>query len=1515
MRILRPLIVCATFVSKLGACSVLLLSLQFALAVVARAQIPTTLQGRAVFQFPDNSSRPAAGVSVTMTKTVYDVSPPVVSTETTTTDGSGHYSFHSQFGCSVSYAVQAVSAELVDDEPLPNSGISSAGGCVGDVTFGDLDIARPMPITLAGYVLDVQGNHVQGVTVKMYRTKYDINPNVFTTASTSTDANGHYQFTTFSRCSVVEFFQASIGSNVFPDYTSPSGCIVGNSDNLNLILEFNSARDAGSPSCHGVGKPVNVTNGNVYLQQTDYQLSGLGAIDITRSYNSSSQNVGLFGRGWTSLYDETVTTASSSLLELRMPDGRVITGGITPDFFGQIVKNGDGTYTVTFKDGRVHEFNSFGKLLSLRDVNGSQTTLAYGANGYLTSVTDPFGRVLTFTANGNGQILSISDGLGTIASYAYDSDQLRSVTYADSSAYNFAYTSGGGGYVLTDVTDALGNTVEHHDYDSQARATTSEAQGGVERYTLSYVSQGETDVTDALGHLTKYFFHSVRGRNAVARTEGACGCGGGAQVKTWTYDDRMNVTTKTDALNHVTSYTYDANGNRLSETDSLGTATFTYNGLAEVLTATDKLSGVTTNTYDSRGNLLTTRDALNNTTTFTNNTRGQMLTATDARGKVTTFTYDTVGNLTQSKDANNITTFYFYDARSRLTKVRDGLSRNTLYAYDAAGRINKVTHPDNSFVTFAYDLAGRRTTVTDERGNPTNYAYDSAYRLTSVTDALSHATSYGYDSMSNLTSMTDALSRVTNYEYDEFNRLKKTIYPPATTGATRLFDALTYDAAGNVTQRTDTAGRVTSYAYDNVNRLLSTIDADNQTTSFEYDALSRTTAVVDALNQHYQFAYDALGRQTGMTRGGVSMSYQYDAVGNRTQRTGYNGVVTNYAYDNLNRLTTITYPTRTATYAYDPLNNLTRATNENGSVYIGYDNRYRVSSFSDPFYYGISYNYDTAGNRTKLKLNGATYATYTYDAVNRLTNLADSANQNFPHAYDAVNRLTGRSAPNSVTTTEAYDGLDRLTALTHATATTTLISNQYAYNDANNITSWTNASGNHAYGYDPVDRLTSAINSAQPNENYGYDGVGNRTASHLSASYSYQPFNRLTNTATATYSYDNNGNLLSKTNASGTTNFTWSEENQLKQVTLPGGLTVNYKYDALGRRIQRTTSAGANERYVYDGHDVLVDLNADWSVATTYLSDLGIDNKLRQTSATTGVSYYLTDHLGSTAAFTNAAGNVIEQRTYDSFGNSTVSTRTRYGYTGRERDPDTGLLYYRARFYDPQVGRFISEDPAGLSAAINSYSYTANNPIWAYDPLGLSSILVVVGARSTGGAGDAYILLLDKSGRRISFRDCDCADADVASGRAVASDPNRMLGNGVGDTPFGVYNFAGTQGGSAGWRDPNHPAGFGTGKILLDPLFGEVVDAGRNLIRLHGGGTGLADPYADDQQLLPTQGCVRMKNGDVNSLIHAIDNLPKDDPLEFVFIGSAAYLNGLATDPARINTRWQPVLRTNLGLP
>jgi RHS repeat-associated protein len=1097
-----------------------------------------------------------------------------------------------------------------------------------------------------------------------------------------------------------------------------------------LIFAPGDSINLGKPGCKGVGAPVDVTNGNMYLSQSDYYLPGAGpGLGVARSYNSKSQAIGLFGRGWSTDYDNNIVADNSYLVHFRQGDGRVIyffrpgsTGAFTPvlgDFHGQVTQGANG-FTLSFQSGSVQQFDANGKLISLTDSNGNTTSLTYGAGGFLATVTDPVGRSLNVTTNGNGRATSIADTTGTIATYTYGGgNELLSVTYADNSGFHFSYD---GSYRLLTVTDALNNIVESHAYDSQGRATTSERQGGVEHYSLNYVSSTETDVTDALSHVTKYTFDTTKGRNLLTRVEGVCGCGGGggSQVQTWTYDDKLNLTSKTDALGHITSFTYDANGNRLTETDATGTVTYTYNGFGEILTRTDQLNGVAMMTYDAHANLLTLKDPLNNTTTFTYNTRGQLLTSTDARGKVTTFSYDTNGNVSENEDANGNVTSFTHDDRGRLTEVHDALSHVTQYGYDVAGRLNRITHPDLSFAAFAYDLAGRRTVITDERGNSTNYAYDAAYRLTSVTDAANHATTYGYDAMSKLTSVTDALSRVTNYDYDDFNRLIKITYPPATTGATRLFESIAYDAVGNVTSRTDTAGRVTSYAYDNANRRISTTDPANKTTSYQYDALSRVTSVTDALNQQYQFGYDAASRQTQVTRGGVSMTYVYDAVGNRSQRTDYNGVVTNYAYDDLNRLTTITYPdTTTVNYTYDEISRLATATNANGTVTVGYDNRGRTANVTGPFGQTVSYGYDVDGNRTSLAIGGSTYATYAYDALNRLSSITDSASLAVNYSYDVTNKLTSRILPNGVTTSYEYDGLNRLTRLRNTTTSATLTDGQYTYDTANRISQLTDLGGTHAYGYDSVDRVTTATYPGAAAESYTYDGVGNRTASHLSASYTYQPFNRVTSAGGATYTYDNNGNLLSKVSATDTTQYAWDYENRLTQVTLPNGTVVNYNYDALGRRIQRTTSTGADERYVYDGQNVIQDLNSSSAVVTSYLNGPGLDNHLRQTSSSTGSSYFLSDHLGSTVGLADSNGNLTESITYDSFGNHAASTNTRYTYTGRERDSDTGLMYYRARFYDPQLGRFIGEDPIGLNGGINPYAYVGNNPHSLIDPLGL----------------------------------------------------------------------------------------------------------------------------------------------------------------------------------------------------
>src|SRR5437660_1741572 len=289
-------------------------------AVSAHAQNPTiTLTGHVFY----STGQPAAGATVTLTKNVYIVNPNEVSYDHTAADSGGSFTFQVEARCGVEYDVQATSSEIVDDEPLPPSGTNSISGCVlGNTDLGTLTIARPQQITLGGHVTDQTGVPVQGITVTMTRTKYDLIPNVVTTATT--------------------------------------------------------------------------------------------------------------------IYDETVATDANNQFQLTMPDGRLVTA-LTPDFYGQIVKNGDGSYTVTFKDGRVHQFNASGKLLSLTDRNGNQTLLTY-ANGNLSSITDPFARVLTVTTNASQRISSISDALGTIATYTYGgSQELLSVTYADNSGYQFSY--------------------------------------------------------------------------------------------------------------------------------------------------------------------------------------------------------------------------------------------------------------------------------------------------------------------------------------------------------------------------------------------------------------------------------------------------------------------------------------------------------------------------------------------------------------------------------------------------------------------------------------------------------------------------------------------------------------------------------------------------------------------------------------------------------------------------------------------------------------------------------------------------------------------------------------------------------------------------------------------------------------------------------------------------------------------------------------------------------------------
>ena len=310
-----------------------------------------------------------------------------------------------------------------------------------------------------------------------------------------------------------------------------------------------------------------------------------------------------------------------------------------------------------------------------------------------------------------------------------------------------------------------------------------------------------------------------------------------------------------------------------------------------------------------------------------------------------------------------------------------------------------------------------------------------------------------------------------------------------------------------------------------------------------------------------------------------------------------------------------------------------------------------------------------------------------------------------------------------------------LDVLTHVTLPSTTISAfDYAPDPVGNRDTLTETrptftitNGLNDYGYDLVNRLTSAIHPTLPTENYTYDPVGNRHPS----TWQYNLANQLTNDGTFSYTYDANGNQLTKTDTSTSqvvATYTYSPENQLIAATTPT-MTATYRYDGLGRRIQKDVN-GVQTRYVYDQEDLLLEFTGTNVLQARWLHGAGIDEPLQMErdtdsngafSATERFTYHA-DGLGSIMELTDSTGTVIRSYYYDAFGqiaNQTGTLVNPYTYTGREYDAETGTYHNRWRTLDPLTGRFLQEDPIGFEGGVNFYEYAANNPVNATDPFGL----------------------------------------------------------------------------------------------------------------------------------------------------------------------------------------------------
>ena len=867
-----------------------------------------------------------------------------------------------------------------------------------------------------------------------------------------------------------------------------------------------------------------------------------------------------------------------------------------------------------------------GLLLRVTDPFGRTLRFGYDSGFRIVKITDPAGGAMRYAYGPHRTLTSVTYPDGTQRHYLYNEP---------------AHTGGANlPNNLTGIVDENGTRFATYAYDQLGRATkTTHHAGGneVDRYTVAYdVSGAQSTITDPLGTARPNGFQTVVGVVKDTGVTQPAASGPGTASTAIAYDASGNVSSRTDFNGNRTDYAYDlarnletsrtegltAAGGATPQTRTISTqwhATFRLpTGIAEPLR-------ITSLAYDASGNLLSrsiqpTTDANGSqgfsatasgtprTWTYTYNANGDVLTVNGPRTDVpdiTTYTYyanndpdlgkrgkvatitNAAGHTTSITsynahaqpltmvDANGLTTTMTYDARQRL-KTRTVGAELTTYDYDGVGSLTKVTLPDGSFLSYSYDDAHRLTGMQDNLGNRIAYTLDAMgnrtqeqvldpanqlaqtrgrvfnnlNRLFRELGAQSQATEYTYDDQGNVISVKDPLNRITANEYDALNRLKQVISPAPVSAVTQY----AYNGLDALTQVTDPRNLVTGYAVDGLGNLNVQTSPDTGTTTNTYDAAGNLLTQTDAKSQTTAYAYDALNRVTLITfHDGARQAYAYD-----TSANGIGRLSSITETDPANQVTSV------ISYAYDPHGRVTSETRAVGGV---------------P--YVLAYRYDSSGRLDQLTYPSGRTVNYTFDALGRVSQVTTTKPGDPAQtvvsgvAYHPFGGAKSYTLGNGQVSTRGIDLDGRI-------ASYTLGAQSFAigYDSASRIefiSDVANPPNSNTYGYDSLDRLTSAVLPTTPHA-YSYDAVGNRTSRTAGSStdtYAYgASSNRIASITPSigpvrNFVFDNNGS----TTADGNNTYVYDTRGRMVQATSSLGAT-SYQINALGQRIRKTNTLG-----------------------------------------------------------------------------------------------------------------------------------------------------------------------------------------------------------------------------------------------------------------------------------------------------------------------------------------------------
>jgi RHS repeat-associated protein len=863
-----------------------------------------------------------------------------------------------------------------------------------------------------------------------------------------------------------------------------------------------------SPSSHlsrcESSDPVNCATGNFYETQTDLAVGGRGVgLNLTRTYNSMAAaegTTGIFGHGWSNSFGDHVVAEKEAVTVYHgngsaVPFKETKGGEFVAPNWTQDKLTGNSTigYSLILENQVKYQFEgSTGRLQSVTDRNGNQTTLAYNKAGQLETITDPAGRKITLAYNGEGLVESAKDPLGHTAKYTYAEGALASVTLPGETKARWQYHYGeahqmtlmidgrggettneyNGSHELISQTDPAGHKIKFEREPFHTKLTNNGTGSVTSEW---FNSNGEpTSITRGYGtasETTETFSYDTSG-NLLSKTDG------NGHTTRWTYDSENNMTSKTDPENNQTKWTYDGTHDVVAKTTPNGettTVTRDSHGNAETISrpAPGKGTQLATYHYDANGDLTSVVDALKHTWGYEYDKYGDRTSETDPEGDKRTYGFDEdshetsrvspAGNV-KGAEASQYTTKIERDAQERATKATDPLGHTTKYTYDGNGNVETLTDGEGHTTTYAYNGNNQPTKTKAPNGATTETEYDESGRVKSQTDSNKHTTTYTRNILGEVTEIKDPLARLTIEEYD---------------------------AAGNLIAVTDAAKRTTKYVYDPANRLKEIVysDGTTPTVKYEYDADGNRVRMTDGTGKS-TYTYDILDRPVKSTDGnGDTVGYEYDLTGHQTKLTYPGGNMLTRAYDSDGRLQSVTdWLKNTTTFAYDSNSNLVKTTfpkATGGQDKVAYNQANQVVKITmvNGTKAIASLLYTRGGDgqvkkTTAIGLPGAETTAYGYDSNNRLTSAGATA-----YEYDATNDPTKTGS-----STNTYDAAGELETGTGVT---------YGYNQLGERTTTTPKGGQTTtYGYDQAGNLTQVKQGKTGglNDIYTYSGDGLRAA-------------------------------------------------------------------------------------------------------------------------------------------------------------------------------------------------------------------------------------------------------------------------------------------------------------------------------------------------------------------------------------------------------------------------------------